>query len=220
MLASSGLRLAPKIPSQVILWDVLTGKQQATFEMGSEKLNIGDDPHTGLAFSPDSRTLACAAVYGPVWLWDALTGKEQVVLHGHTAGVRCVAFAPDGRTIATGSMDKTVRTWDAATGRQTAILSGHKGHIESLVFSPDGRMVASWCKWQENITTGTELKVWEAATGKERLTFVEPGQPKVELWRHVFALQFTCNSKALLAVTADRQGVDLLDLAKLAMRPK
>jgi hypothetical protein len=36
----------------------------------------------------------------------------------------------------------------------------------------------------------------------------------------VFALQFTGDSKALVAVTADRQGVERFDLAKLALRPK
>jgi WD40 repeat protein len=167
--------------------------------------------------------LAYAAAYGPVHLWDVLAGKEQVVLRGHTAGVPCVAFAPDGRTIATGSLDNTVRIWDVATGRQTAILGGNKGPVESVVFSPDGKLIASWCKWQQKIRfddwNGTQLKVWEAATGKSRLTF-EPDQPKVESWRHVFALQFTGDSKALVAVTADRQGVERFDLAKLALRPK
>jgi WD40 repeat protein len=220
ILASSSWKRSNNISSQVILWDVLTGKQQAVIEMGVDKPNIADDRHSGLAFSPDGRTLAYAAAYGPVRLWDVLTGKEQGVLHGHTAGVACVAFAPDGRKIATGSLDKTVRTWDAATGRQTAIFSSHKGPVDSMVFSPDGRMVASWCIWQQGTTLGTELKVWEAASGKERLKFVEPDQPNPGLWRRVFALQFTGDSKALLVVTADRQGVDRLDLAKLAVRPK
>src|SRR5205823_589059 len=95
--------------------------------------------------------------------------------------------------------------------------------------SPDGRMLASWCKWQQRIkkgkdkfrdSYGTQLKVWETATGKERLTF-EPDQPTVDdSWRREFALQFTGNSQTLLAVTADRQGVDRFDLAKLSLRPK
>jgi WD40 repeat protein len=123
-LASSSPRRAPKFPSQVILLDVLTGKQQAVIEMGVDKPNIADDRHSGLAFSPDGQTLAYAAAYGPVHLWDVLAGKEQVVLRGHTAGVPCVAFAPDGRTIATGSLDNTVRIWDASGSRKSGLMIG------------------------------------------------------------------------------------------------
>ena len=212
-----------------MLWDVLTGKQRAVIETGGRDFNIVGS-HAGwyVAFSPDGNTLACAMEGGPVRLWDVLTWKERLVLNGHESRVLCVAFAPGGRTVATASQDGTVRLWDAETGGHTATFRGHKGPVVSVVFSPDGKLAASWCYWKQEIKQGehqgkdwcgTELKVWELATGKERLTF-EPDQPQVNSFRPVFALQFSGNGNELLTVNADRDGVTCFDLAKLAQRPK
>jgi WD40 repeat protein len=225
----NGKMLASSSPSRVMLWEVLTGKRRAVIAMGGQESNsVGQHAGCPVVFSPDGRTLACAAAGGAVRLWDTMIGKERLVLHGHDSAVLCIAFAPDGRTVATASRDATVRLWDAETGRHTATLRGHKGPVVSVVFSPDGRMAASWCSWRQKIKQGehqgndwcgTELKVWEVATGKERLTF-EPDLPQVNWSRPVFVLQFAGNSNDLLTVTADRQGVDRFVLAKLALRPK
>lgn len=221
--------LVSSSPSRVMLWEVVTGKQRAVIETGGQEINcVGQHCGCPVVFSPDGRTLAGAADGGAVRLWDALTCKELFALRGHKAAVLCVAFAPDGRAVATASHDETVRLWDAKTGRQTAVLPGHKGPVVSVAFSPDGSTAASWCYWRKKIEQGeskgndlcgTELKVWEVTTGKERLTF-EPDQPKVNHPRPVFALQFDGNNNDLLTVTADGKGVDRFDLAKLALRPK
>jgi dipeptidyl aminopeptidase/acylaminoacyl peptidase len=225
----NGKILASSSPRRVMLWDVATGKQSAVIETGgAESSSIG--PHAGcwVAFSPDGNTLAGSAEDGTVRLWNALTAKELLVLRGHDSSVRGVAFSPDGRTLATASRDKTVRLWDAETGRHTATLRGHKGSVVSVVFSPDGKSVASWCLWKQEIKQGafqgndwcgSELKVWDAATGRERLSF-EPDQPKLNWWRYVLAMQFSSNSNDLLTLATDLKGIERFDLVKLAQRPK
>jgi WD40 repeat protein/serine/threonine protein kinase len=117
---------------------------------------------TGVAFSPDGKTLATANMDRIVKLWDISTGRELASFTGHTNGVRCVAFSPDGATLATSSDDGTVRIWDRATGKPRARLDGHKARIRCVVFSPDGKMLASG---------GETIKLWDLSTGHERATF-------------------------------------------------
>jgi WD40 repeat protein len=233
----SGKMLASSSPSRVVFWEVATGKQRAVIEtVGAEVNSFGQHGGCGVVFSLDGKTLAFAqaalrentAEDWAVRVFDVLTCKERLVLRGHDGAVLGVAFSPNGRTLATCSEDKTIRLWDAETGRQKAILRGHKGLVVSVVFSPDGKFVASWCFWKEEIKQGekkgnhwcgTELKVWEAATGKDCLT-LEPDQPKVNWFREVFALQFSSDSNELVTVTADAKGIARFDIRKMTLPPK
>ena len=219
-----GKMLASSSPSRIVLWEVVTGKQEAVIETEGKEINCVSQ-HCGcsVVFSPDGRTLAYATDGGAVQLWDVPTRKQRLVLNGHESAVLGIAFAPNGRNVATAGRDETVRLWDVKTGRQTTTLRGHKGPVVSVVFSPDGSMVCSWCYWRQKILSGenrdndlcaTELKVWDVSTSKARHTF-EPDQPKVNSVRPLFVVQFTESGKDLLTVTADQQGVDRFNLSKL-----
>jgi DNA-binding SARP family transcriptional activator/WD40 repeat protein len=65
-----------------------------------------------LAFSPDDRLLATAAVDGTARIWDAHTGRPLRVLE-HPDGVQNVAFSPDGHSVATLDFAGVIRIWDA-----------------------------------------------------------------------------------------------------------
>jgi WD40 repeat protein len=71
-------------------------------------------PITGLAFSPDGRTLASIdEVEGMVVLWDINTGQQLgKPLIDHTDGGWSLAFSPDSKILASSSYDHTIILWD------------------------------------------------------------------------------------------------------------
>ena len=78
------------------LWDVATGKEQATLK--------GPRPVVSVAFSPDGKTLASGSWTETIKLWDVATGKEQATLKGHTSG--CVQWRSA----------RTARRWPRGAG--------------------------------------------------------------------------------------------------------
>src|SRR5713226_453618 len=59
----------------------------------------------GVAFSPDSKTLATGGDDGHIRLWDVATAKEKTSFRAHRArvGVSRLAYFPDGKTLASAS---------------------------------------------------------------------------------------------------------------------
>jgi WD40 repeat protein/tRNA A-37 threonylcarbamoyl transferase component Bud32 len=119
-----------------------------------------------VAFSPDSRTLACGSRNHSIQLWDVQTQREIATLTGLSRSpcVYSVAFSPDGCTLASGSDDHTIKLWDVQTRREIATLRGHSGYVLSVAFSPDGRTLAS-VSYDTTI-----IKLWDVQTQREIAT--------------------------------------------------
>jgi WD40 repeat protein len=117
---------------------------------------------TGVAVSPNGRTLAAGSVDQTIVLWDLPTGRRLHTLRGHTDAVNAVAFDPRGDVIASASADGTVALWDVATGRRLRTLDAHAGALYSVAFDPAGRRVAA--------AGGHGAVVWDATTGRPMRT--------------------------------------------------
>lgn len=96
----------------------------------------------GLAFSPDARTLAVAAVAGNTRLWDTSSWRLVGELPGQTI-LLDLAFTPDGRTLVTAGQDGSVKLWDVQRRALVGRLRGHSGWVLDLVFSHDGKTLVT-----------------------------------------------------------------------------
>jgi WD40 repeat protein len=133
----------------------------------------------GLAFSPDSRTLAIGNSDKSVYLWDVASPARPrplgAPLTGPSGQTWAVAFSPDGKTLAVGANDGTVWLWDLADPARpalTATLSGLPGHVFSVAFSPDGSQLAAASHDDDTV------RLWDASPAAARAAICgNLGQP-------------------------------------------
>ncbi|MEA5581072.1 serine/threonine-protein kinase [Nodularia harveyana UHCC-0300] len=129
IFASSGDRL-------IKVWNLATGKEIATLNSHSQRVNV-------VAISPDGRTLVSGSDDKTIKIWDLETNQLVRTLRGHLDSIQALAISPDGMTLASGSDDQTIRLWDLSQGRLISTLTGHTSWVRSLAISPDGMTLAS-----------------------------------------------------------------------------
>lgn len=141
----------------VTVWEVATGK-----ELFRARLSVAG-PLSGVAFSPDGKTLATGSGDGPVDLWEVPTGKPARTLLGRTGQGARIAFSPDGKQLAAVAADGTVQRWALPDGTPAGSTDppAELPPVQpgGVAFAPGGRVVA-WGR------AGTATLVWEAPSGK------------------------------------------------------
>jgi WD40 repeat protein len=120
----------------------------------------------GVAFSPDSKTLATADGDHSVRLWNASSKNiEQPPLAGPDT-ILGVAFSPNGKMLATANSSSQrdgseASLWNLANGQLITSFPARDregGTIDGVAFDPDGTMLAT--------AGSTGIQLWNTATGK------------------------------------------------------
>jgi WD40 repeat protein/tRNA A-37 threonylcarbamoyl transferase component Bud32 len=153
------------VVEEVKLWELATGRAQATFARYSGRAN--DLPlTTSLALTADGQTLALGRKDGTVQLWDVAAVKLRRTLRGCPRAVTSLAFTADGQTVAAGGgglRSGEFQVWAAATGRARTPLHRLGAKVTALAFTPDGKTLAV------GVGDGT-VRLGDVSTGQERTT--------------------------------------------------
>src|SRR5262249_20753449 len=141
-LASGSGRFEVKTePGELKLWDATTWHEKFALD------GVHNSIVTGMAFTPDGKTLASCAWDGTVCLWDAEQGRKRAALAGFAKGAiaRGLCMSKDGKAVAVSGFDGTVRLWNTQTAKEIATLKTPEAVAHSVSFSPDGKTVAVAC---------------------------------------------------------------------------
>ncbi|QJW99742.1 WD40 repeat domain-containing protein [Frigoriglobus tundricola] len=157
----------------VRFFDAKTGKPRAGM--------TGTSTGSWVTFAPDGKTVLVGDNQGVRW-WDPIAGKVLRRFEG--AGSGLTRFNPDGKLLV-GTTGRVLFRWNAKTGEPLfgdVHSGGHFDRITALGVSADGTRYATG--------GGSQVKVWDARTGKPLAT-----SPCEYLWPQ--NLEFAPDGKSL-----------------------
>src|SRR5262245_58669289 len=204
--------------------------QGVLVRLGTNRFRTGGAATSGLAFSPDGKTVLTSGYNAPVSFTYVATGKEGRRFGDCPIRIGSVAFSPDGRRLATATLEGAAQLWDAATGKVLHDFGGTRA--TTVVFSPDGKLVASVHtplmsnRWPDPETevvrvsdaaTGVRLRelrghsgaVWTVAFAPDGKTLASGGSDRkirlwdVAAWREIRALECESSGSRCLAFAPD-----------------
>jgi WD40 repeat protein len=137
--------------------------------------------------------------------YERLCQRGRVVPLGAAAQrIHLAAFGADGKVVVTAGDAGLLRVWDTGTGREKAVFGPKGWQVTRLAMSADGATVAAASELRKSgQPLGTklprEVKVWDAATGKELHTLLAKALPVTDLG-------FSADGRLLVSGTDSVQG--------------
>jgi len=142
LLAIGGDTSLRKHPTNILVWDVETGKLIKTYQCIYKGTDHWECFTKDLTFHPDGEKIAIGVSSEHVYIWNIQTDKIQI-LRGHKSWVESVTFSPNRNFLATTAEDNTVRLWDINTGKCINIFKADNLLFANIVaFSPKGDLLA------------------------------------------------------------------------------
>ncbi len=155
---------------RLLFWDAASGRLR--------QIDTGGQYVGTLVLSPDGKHIAAASsLHGEgnqpdlavVRVFETAGGKEVRAFRRTDSNedIQCLAFSPDGKLVASLGRSGVLRLEEIASGAEI-LRQQFPGDIQShLAFSPDGKRLLS--------ASGTEARLWDAASGKEVRDFKHGG---------------------------------------------
>ena len=167
-------------------------------ETGDQLLELAGHGGLSAEWSPDGARVLSYASQGEdaAVIWDAITGDVITQLPGHLGIVELARFSPDGTLIAT----SLGQVWDARTGRLRTTLPEYRDQL-----TRDSQLPVSWSPDSSAIGAGMgdTARVWDAATGEERLVLATGYQGRTKLW-------WSPDARMILTVSLDGSEAPIL----------
>lgn len=101
------------------VWDTVTGKPVHTYPTAAYQV-------TGIAWSPDGKSLASTGESGAIQIWDVATGTSMHNFTSPAGPENDITWAPDSKHIATiGGQEGEVDVWETDTEQLLYAYSTH-----------------------------------------------------------------------------------------------
>ncbi|HLY25810.1 MAG TPA: SUMF1/EgtB/PvdO family nonheme iron enzyme [Aggregatilineales bacterium] len=189
-------RAAARIPYSAASRDNEIGFRIASSATKSTVFAGHNEAVTGVAFSPDGKTILASSVDKTMVLFDVQTHSILRTLTSPKGAFTAIAISGDGKTVLTGSQDNTAALWDFSSGTLLHTLSGHTGPVNSVAFSPDGKIALTGGGLGDDT-----LRLWDTAKGNPLRTFAVGGT-----W--VTGVAYSTDGQSILVT--DESGVALI----------
>lgn len=139
----------PGVGGKITLAELVGGKLQV-----KRAIEGHSDAIYGVAWSPDSTTIATVGYDKSVRIWSVETGELLRSLSGHNGAVYDVDFDPTGKVIATASADETIKLWRVDTGERLDTMGQGEAEQYAVRFHPSGNTVMA-------VGADRRIRVWQ-----------------------------------------------------------